>query len=276
MKVIVTLHSPASAAGELASSTITHKGKALDINQLDNGGYVVTDDGAPIAVYPSGSVHYITLKGKKPEPQNGYGTPSLVDQIADGIAKAERLSDEKSQARWAVESNPVATAHPDFDTFLNSKMTSEDCAVFGVGVARTERDQYKARVLELEEALISLQADVAADDLPQAMQDRELLYARVTALQNRIASLDDGQLFGDHYYRGVFNGLLTAESIMTGEPAKLVEDPAVVEERRFKEQSMVDPKAFEAEDIAAGVPEVEFTDLDDNTPTVDKGGLKKK
>lgn len=282
MKAIITLH-PTSDSN--LNDVIVVKGKRLAVNQADNNTLIVSEDGHVLGIYPN--VRSLELKGKPQQiaqEQNGQPSrietllqgllqqlspASLATSVAEGIATAERLADEKSQARWAVESNPVATAHPDFDAFINSKMTSQDCAEFGIGVARTERDQYKARVIELEEALINIQSDVAADDLPQAMQDREMLYGRITALQNNLEAQRQTTTPDDSYTRGLYNGLILAESIM------LDQEPCYMDPPAARSEAIVDPKAFEASPaLGAGV---EFEPLDEsNTPTVDKGGLKKK
>lgn len=288
MKATITLHGlQDSQLSSVTDEIVVIKGDRLVVNQAENNTFVISEDGEVLGIYPN--VKRIDIKGKaKPvQVQNGYATnpATLIDQItaaltrsdlsdhlknciAHGIVKAEQMADEKSQARRAVESNPVATAHPDFDAFINSKMTSEDCAQFGVAVARMQADINLDRALQAEQRLAELEADVAADDLPQAMQDREMLYSRITALQNRIAGLDYQSTFDDTYSRGLFNGLLTAESIMTGEPAKLVEDPALVEERRYKEPAIIDPEEFQATAPCGN-------DESNNIP-VAGGGSKKK
>lgn len=288
MKAIITLH---PNAGNDLSEVIVRKGKRLAVNQAENNTLVVSEDGQVLGIYPN--VRSLELKGK-PSPkenQNGYVTDpgTIVDQIAaaitrtdlsdhlkmciaHGILKAEQLADEKSQARWAVESNPVATAHPDFDAFINSKMTSEDCALFGVEVARAERDANDRKIGELEKRLEELEADIDTDALPQAMQDREMLYGRITKLQELIGVHRESAHINE-YFRGMLNGMLLSESVMIDQEPDYMKQP--VAEAPKTTPAIIDPKAFEA--IPAGAPEVEFADLDEsNTPTVDKGGLKKK
>jgi len=282
MKAIITLH-PTSDSN--LNDVIVVKGKRLAVNQAENNTLIVSEDGHVLGIYPN--VRSLELKGKPApkENQNDQGMPSIADQIAaalsrsslsehlknciaHGILKAEQMADEKSQARWAVESNPVATAHPDFDAFINSKMTSEDSAQFGVAVARAERDANLERALQAEQRLAELEADIDADALPQAMQDREMLYGRITKLQELIKLQRDSTTPDDSYMRGLLNGLILGEATMLEERPIYMDPPAV------RSEAIVDPKAFDASPaLGAGVV---LADEDDNTPTVDKRELKKK
>lgn len=288
MKAIITLHNPKTETG---IETIIIKGKRLVVNQIESNTLTVSDDGRLLGVYPN--IKSLELKGK-PKPkkvaqeQNAYATPSLADEIvdalrrnfsydgfanviADGIAKAEQQADEKSQARWAVESNHVATAHPDFEAFINSKMTSEDCAQFGVAVARAERDANDHKIGELEQRLEELEADIDTDALPQAMQDREMLYGRITKLQELIKLQHDSTSAGDSYMRGLLNGLILGEATMLEECPIYMDPPPV------RSEAIIDPKVYQAED-AAGEVQVEFKEVNDesNTPHGADRGAKKK
>lgn len=229
MKAIITFTTPDKAP-------VTLKGK--DIKVYEEGtAYRFRDGKRLLASYQN--VDSVVIKGK-PKPltiinQDTQEPPiegllrsilrtlshqTLSDAVAEGLLKAEQLTDERSQARFAAQGHPVATDSNALETFLLSKMTPEDCGDFMECTLKADRDILREKLAIAEKELDVLRGDLEVPNLSQAIQDREKLYGRIVKLQEVLEVQRRPENQTDEYMRGLLNGLILAESIMLDqEPA---------------------------------------------------------
>ena len=237
MKAIIQTHAQGSG-----TETFTIKGKDLDVAQSESECYSIIErvpKRQVLAIFRN--VINIQIHGKrkqaKPEARptadwlemisKTISETDLSASICDAIMKAEQIADERSQARFAAQANPVATDSDALERFLDSKMTSADCALFGVDVARRERDQYKHRTLHAENLVAELQAklnqkdelidELTADkDIPAPSSELELFHQRLVQLQSMLQSCT-GKPVPSEYAEGFRTGLQMGIDVMTGD-----------------------------------------------------------
>lgn len=86
-------------------------------------------------------------------------------------------------------------------------------------------EELQSKLTQKDELIDQLTSDIATDALPQAMRDREMLYERITKMQELIAVQRQSTDGSDQYMRGLLNGLILAEGTMLEERPIYMDPP---------------------------------------------------